>query len=191
MVCGSGMRGAPALGVALVLLLAACGGARGSSSTTASTGVSSSSVQPSSSARTPAATALPSDPCSLITDAEALTVMSGTLKKEPVPQQSASGIVSTGCSWNTDLDQLNVTLLSGVPVAQVRLAFETESKESNGRSVPGLGDFAVVLSNVNVGADVKLIVRDIAVTVGLIGTGASQKQEALVAVAKGIASRLG
>jgi Protein of unknown function (DUF3558) len=130
------------------------------------------------------------DFCALLSATEVATVTTGTAEATPQPAHEAQGITTGGCTWDTATDKLQVTVLSGIPVGQLRLSFDTERNDNNGRVVDGLGDFAVVFSDTPIGADVKVIHATLAVIVDLVGPGASGKQDAMVTLARSVVSHL-
>jgi hypothetical protein len=134
--------------------------------------------------------ALP-DPCSLLTADEIGQVAPGATPAPP-ENESTSGVQTATCYWDNPDDKVTLTLLSGIPSDQIQPSLEAEANDYGGKPVDLGGDHdGVVFSSTPIGADTKVVTGGVLVTVELIGTGASGKQDALVGLTRTAVGRLG
>jgi hypothetical protein len=137
-----------------------------------------------------AATSLP-DTCTFLTADEVATLAPGATSSGP-RNESASGMTSSTCAWNSPSDQLNVVMAAGLDPAQLQMSIETEANDFGGRQVDVGGDATgVVYSPVPASAEVGVVVDGYLVKVELIATGASDKQDTMVDLVRTAVGRLG
>ena len=132
--------------------------------------------------------ALPGDACTLLTLDEVTPLVAGASEGKPVANGQPNEVV---CRWDTEdtLQDIVLTvtkLPSSVPTAELEAALAAEAKDPEHKAVSGLGDYALVSSEIPPDAEAKVLVGHVLLDVEYSSTDplGSTRQDDVVALAK-------
>lgn len=136
----------------------------------------------------------PASACALLTASESESL--GLAGEGRVVSGPNGPVKEVQCRWDSSgLDTLNLTvseLPPGPGAASVKASLQAEARDAgeNGSEVSGIGDFAVWTSVIAPNGDVKAIVKGLLLDLEFSGTGARDKKDAIIALARAAAGRL-
>jgi hypothetical protein len=132
---------------------------------------------------------LPDDICGLLTQEEIDRVAPGAIN-DGQGVGEAGGVTNGECSWNSPEQQVSLSLIAGIPPEQVDMGIQVQVDDFNGHYVDIGDDRAGVYSPSEVSIELQMTTGDLTLSLGLIGTGASQMEDVLVELAHAAVDRL-
>lgn len=137
---------------------------------------------------------VPSDVCSLVSPADLKALAPTAADGKHGSETGAPGQVIGTCHWEWadgigSLDLRVMTLPAGTTPELVKQSLKAEVKPP-GKELSGIGEFAIFTSAINADAEVRFLAKGMLVVIDLSVLGARDKQDLLIALARGVAGKL-
>ena len=128
---------------------------------------------------------VPGDACAALPKDQVDALVPGAKLTGP-ESANGGGIAHATCSWHNDTVTLTLSYTAGVPNAQLLMSMNGEVQDAHGDKTTIAGDDAGVWSAIPGNVQVAVVHDDVYVTVELLvlGTGAQQHRDQLVALAE-------
>lgn len=178
---------------AIVLALAACGGGSGTKakSSAAPTSRVRSDGPPSTTAKAASRQPHVTDACSLLTLDQVRALIADALEGKP-KSQSAAAASEVSCYYGSTATDNGLTVsfeTTNSPDEQLKLSLQSEGRGDGAEQVPGLGDFAIVVT-MPINVEVKALFGSSVLIVNLNGTDAQARKAQVIDLAKQAAAKL-